>query len=82
MYFNDNKSEVVMKFNQTIIFLIVVSLSASAFADVYVDGYQRKDGTYVQPHYRSDPNNNSTDNWSTKGNKNPHTGKKGTKNPN
>jgi hypothetical protein len=25
----------------------------SAGADTYVDGYFRKDGTYVQPHYRA-----------------------------
>jgi hypothetical protein len=47
--------------------------------DVYVRGYTRKDGTYVQPHYRSAPDGNFYNNWSTKGNVNPHTGQPGTK---
>jgi len=62
-------------------FLLVV-LSGNVFADTYVQGYTRSDGTYVPPHYRSDSNSNANDNWSTKGNSNPYTGKKGTKDPN
>lgn len=46
--------------------------------NVQVDGYFRKDGTYVAPHYRSAPNSTPWDNWSTKGNVNPYTGKPGT----
>lgn len=53
----------------------------SALADTAVKGYYKKDGTYVQPHQRSDPNSSKTDNWSTKGNTNPYTGKEGTKDP-
>ena len=49
--------------------------------DVYVNGYYRSDGTYVQPHYRSAPNNTILDNWSTKGNVNPYTGQPGTVDP-
>lgn len=45
--------------------------------DVWVDGYHRDDGTYVPGHYRSDPDGNKDNNWSTKGNTNPHTGEKG-----
>ena len=48
-----------------------------AFADVYVKGYYRSNGTYVDPHYRTRPNNSSYDNWSSYGNTNPYTGKKG-----
>ena len=47
----------------------------------YVKGYVKKDGTYVAPHQRSNPNSTKNDNWSTKGNTNPYTGKEGTKNP-
>ncbi len=47
--------------------------------EVYVNGYYRSDGTYVKGHYRTGSNHTKSDNWSTKGNKNPHTGKKGTK---
>ena len=44
-----------------------------------VKGYTKKDGTYVAPHYRSSPNKTKYDNYSTKGNVNPYTGKRGTK---
>jgi hypothetical protein len=47
----------------------------------HVHGYTRKDGTYVAPHDRSKPNHSKRDNWSTKGNVNPETGKPGEKPP-
>lgn len=46
-----------------------------------VRGHTTKNGTYVAPHYQTNPNGTKTDNWSTKGNANPFTGKPGTKNP-
>lgn len=46
-----------------------------------VKGYTKKDGTYVAPHKQTNPNGTKQDNWSTKGNVNPYTGKPGTKNP-
>ncbi len=49
--------------------------------DVPVDGYTKKDGTYVEPYYRTPPNDTKEDNYSTKGNTNPYTGEKGTKDP-
>ncbi len=58
---------------------LLFSVSFVSFAKSSVKGYFKKDGTYVAPHYRSSPNNNFYDNWSTKGNYNPYTGKKGTK---
>lgn len=54
----------------------VASLDAK---DVHVKGYTRKDGTYVAPHVRTSPNKTKSDNYSTKGNMNPYTGKVGTK---
>lgn len=51
----------------------------TSWADVQVKGYTRKDGTYVTPHVRSSPNGTKSDNYSTKGNVNPYTGKAGTK---
>jgi hypothetical protein len=48
---------------------------------VHVKGYYKSNGTYVQPHYRSSPNSTTLDNYSTKGNVNPYTGKEGTVNP-
>ncbi len=48
-------------------------------SDVYVHSYVRRDGTYVQGHYRTAPNNTTVDNYSHKGNVNPYTGKRGYK---
>jgi len=47
----------------------------------YVPGYTRSDGTPVRPHYRTDSNSTQYDNYSTRGNYNPHTGRTGTRNP-
>lgn len=47
----------------------------------YVNGYTRKDGTYVQGYYRTNPNSTNRDNYSTKPNVNPWTGKPGTVEP-
>lgn len=33
-------------------------------AAVYVRGYTRSNGTYVSPHYRSDPDGIKSNNWS------------------
>lgn len=57
------------------LFLGLISLSA--VADQFVNGYVRKDGTYVQPHWRSSPNGTKMDNYSTAGNVNPYTGAQG-----
>jgi len=48
---------------------------------VTVGPYTKKDGTYVAPHHRSAPDGSKSNNWSTKGNENPYTGKPGTKDP-
>lgn len=44
-----------------------------------VRGYTKNDGTYVAPHRQTNPNNTGKDNYSTKNNRNPDTGKEGTK---
>lgn len=44
-----------------------------------VKGHVKKDGTYVQPHNATNPNNTQRDNWSSKPNVNPYSGKPGTK---
>lgn len=51
----------------------------SSGGTVHVNGYYRSNGTYVAPHYRSAPDGNFYNNWSTKGNINPYTGEEGTK---
>lgn len=53
---------------------IAIILPQIVIADVYVNGYYRKNGTYVQPHYRSNPDGNPYNNWSYPGNTNPYTG--------
>lgn len=47
-----------------------------------VQGYERSNGTYVAPHYQSNPNGSTYDNYGTRGNVNPYTGQAGTRNPN
>jgi hypothetical protein len=63
--------------------LITGLLIPSSFAEaktVRVRSYYKPStGTYVMPSYRTSPNKYKYDNWSTKGNYNPYTGKKGTK---
>ena len=46
---------------------------------VNVKAYTKKNGTVVAAHQRTAPNSTKKDNWSTKGNVNPNTGKAGTK---
>ena len=48
----------------------------------HVAGHTTKEGKYVQGHRQTNPNDSKRDNWSSKGNVNPDTGKKGTKDPN
>ena len=45
----------------------------------YVHGYTRNNGTYVAPHYQTNPNNTQYDNYGTLGNWNPYTGQYGTR---
>ena len=60
---------------------LLISQALGAAQTVQVDGYYRKDGTYVAPHYRTAPDSNPYNNWSTRGNVNPYTGQSGTVNP-
>jgi len=59
-----------------------IALSGAAVAgDHAVKGYIKKDGTYVAPSMATNPNNTKLDNYSTKNNVNPYTGKAGTVDP-
>lgn len=68
-----------------VLLVIVVQLAGVVVAQrsrggrVSVRGYFRRDGTFVQPHHRSAPDGNVYNNWSTKGNINPFSGKEGTR---
>ena len=53
----------------------------SLHSPVHVRSYIRHNGQYVGPHFRTAPNHTKLDNWSTRGNINPYTGKAGTKPP-
>ena len=57
--------------------LLALSIATSAFADTYVHGYTKQNGTYVEPHYRSSPDSSKFNNYSTEGNVNPYNGKEG-----
>lgn len=61
---------------------ILLIFGFSATAQTLVPGYVKKNGTYVAPYYKTEPNKTKLDNYSTKGNVNPFTGKAGTKDPN
>lgn len=55
------------------------SSSHSSGSTVHVKTYTKKNGTVVQKHDRTAPDKTKKNNWSTKGNVNPETGKAGTK---
>ena len=59
----------------------VLAAVPSFAADHAVKGYVKKDGTYVAPTLATNPNATKVDNYSSKGNVNPATGKEGTVEP-
>lgn len=64
------------------IFLLGILSDSVEARIVKVKGYYKpSSGTYIQSHYKTSPNKSKFDNWNTKGNINPMTGKKGTVNP-
>ncbi|PVZ52204.1 hypothetical protein C9422_31525 [Pseudomonas sp. B1(2018)] len=48
-------------------------------SDHTISGYTRSNGTYVRPSHATNPDSTKNNNYSTKGNLNPYTGKYGTK---
>jgi hypothetical protein len=59
--------------------IIIIALATSAVGQKAVRGYVKRNGTYVQPHHRTNPDHTQRNNYSSKGNVNPYTGKRGTK---
>jgi len=53
--------------------------TGSSHSSHAVKGYTTKRGTYVAPHRQSTADSTQRNNWSTKGNANPSTGRAGTK---
>lgn len=67
---------------KSILVIAALCIAGSAFAkDTYVKPHVRKDGTFVEGHYKKAPNSTKLDNYSTKDNTNPYTGKTGTVDP-
>ena len=63
---------------RTIALVVLTVFAAPTLAqDAAVKGTVRKDGVYVAPHHRTTPNKTRTDNYSSKPNVNPYTGKAG-----
>lgn len=61
---------------------IIILIGSSVFAkSVAVKPYIKSDGKFVSASHRTAKNKTKLDNYSTKGNVNPYTGKRGTKNP-
>lgn len=57
--------------------LLISLYSGSARAAKRVKGYTDKNGRYVQPHHRSDPDGYRYNNYGRDPNINPYTGKQG-----
>jgi len=57
--------------------ILLFSIVGFSFAE-WVNGYYRKDGTYVNGYNRSSANSTVQDNYSYYGNQNPYTGSIGT----
>ena len=71
-----------MKMRWLLIPLLIISQVCMAASPQRVKGsFRKKTGKYVAPHYRTKANSTKMDNYSTKGNVNPYTGKKGSVNP-
>lgn len=66
---------------KTLLIFLILTMTLPVVAQVKVRGYYRKDGTYVKPHYRSNPDGNPYNNLSYPGNTNPYTGKTATGDP-
>lgn len=63
------------------LFAALLAMPALAAGSHSKKGYVKKDGTYVAPSRATNPNNTKRDNYGSKGNTNPATGKQGTKDP-
>ncbi len=53
--------------------------SRSSSGEHYTSAHVTRSGSYVRGHYSTNPNATRNDNYSTRGNTNPHTGEEGTK---
>lgn len=58
-----------------VLVVLISFLTVSLTEAGQVRGYTRRNGTYVQPHYRTNPDGNPHNNYSFPGNYNPNTGR-------
>lgn len=63
------------------VFGLAAAMPAAAKPSHRVSSHVTKKGTYVAPHRATNPDRSRMNNYSTKGNSNPYTGKAGTKRP-
>jgi hypothetical protein len=66
-------------FKRMLVALTFLFVSSLVNADTWVNGYVKRDGTYVEGHYRQDSNSTNRDNYSTQGNVNPYSGDSGSR---
>jgi len=76
----NQKEDKTMGTKRSIILVVVLAvlisfLTVSLAEAGRVRGYTRRDGTYVQPHYRTNPDVNPYNNYNFPGNYNPNTGR-------
>ncbi len=65
---------------KNIVIVLAALLSSAVYSkDIYVRGYTKSNGTYVQPYHRSAPDKTINNNYGTSGNYNPYNGSYGTK---
>jgi len=60
-----------------LIVLLLVGQAVMATASHRVKGHTKKDGTYVMPYKKTNPDQKRSNNYSSDGNVNPNTGKQG-----
>ncbi len=61
----------------TLLSIALIAIPSFAASSNSVKGYTKKDGTYVQPHKKTNPDQLRRNNYSSEGNYNPNTGKQG-----
>src|SRR5207253_2429586 len=70
-----------MRAMKKLLLAIILICAAPVFCHAqgihYVNGYVTRAGVYVPGHWETNANGNFYDNWSTRGNYNPYTGKPG-----
>lgn len=63
--------------NLAVIGLLLLGLAGYSQNPKYQKGYTKKNGTYVEGHYKTSIDNKTENNYGTSGNTNPYTGQKG-----